>query len=72
MAATFQKRTWKLYVNGRLDSTHQVEQTPVWRGQYLTIGNIYPNGPEGFLGSLDDVRVYDQALGADQIKKLAR
>jgi len=72
VAATFQKRTWRLYVNGQLDSTHKVEQIPVWRGQYLTIGNIYPNGPEGFLGSLDEVRVYNQALQADQIKALAR
>ena len=72
VAATFQQRTWKLYVNGILDSTHKVEQIPVWRGQYLTIGNIYPNGPEGFLGSLDDVRVYNRALGLEQIKSLAR
>lgn len=72
VAASFHHRTWKLYMNGKLDSVHKVEQVPLWQGQYLTVGNIFPAGPEGFLGSLDEVRVDSKELTPAQIGKLAK
>ena len=72
VAATFHDRTWRLYINGQLDSTHPVQQVPLWQGQYLTIGNHYPTSSEGFLGNLDDVRMYARALSAAEIQKLSR
>ncbi|MBN9419462.1 MAG: LamG domain-containing protein [Candidatus Eremiobacteraeota bacterium] len=72
VAATFQNRTWKLYIQGQLDSTHPVQQVPLWQGQYLTIGNLYPGSSEGFLGNLDDVRMYARAFNAREILELSR
>lgn len=71
VAATFGHHTWKLYINGKLDSTHPVQQIPLWHGQFLTVGNLYPDGSEGFLGNLDDVRVYPKALTPGEIQALA-
>lgn len=72
VAATYEDegRRWKVYLNGKLDNQVKVENRPAWESKLLTVGNIYPNGPEAFLGRLDDVRVYNRALSDQEIAAL--
>lgn len=68
VATTFKDREWKIYLNGQLDATQRVQKNPVWTGTLLTVGNLYPQAGEAFVGSLDDVRIYRKALSPAQIK----
>ena len=73
VAGTFDGQTIKLYVDGKLDASSSanaqgpINQTadPVW------IGGRSDNPERGWEGLIDDVRVLDYALGAEQIAALA-
>ena len=70
VAATFGNGEWKLYLNGELDSTHPVTKVPPWTGRSLTVGNLSPGSSEGFVGNLDDIRIYRRALTAQEIRSV--
>jgi hypothetical protein len=67
LALTYDGATLRLYVDGRLVSSHdakgsiQTPDTPLW------IGGNRPYG-EHFHGRIDEVRVYNRALGQDEIR----
>lgn len=71
---TWDKSVIKLYINGQFDS----QMTPLYttyRTQYTTNigGNCYYNqGNSFFNGKLNDIRIYDECLSADQIKEISR
>ena len=62
--------TANFYVNGLLSGTaNQSSGTPVAGTANVTIGNI-PGGGRAWDGSLDDVRIYNRALSATEIRQL--
>lgn len=65
---TYDGTTARLYVNGVLKKeyaiTTTIENTPVWLGG--------TSAGERFTGKLNDFRIYDEALSADQIKEISR
>jgi hypothetical protein len=65
----------KIYFNGVLTYTRAYE-TFVYSGHPLTIGKMgfYYNGPDGFFawkGFVDELRIYNHALSALEVKRLA-
>lgn len=69
VAATYSDGVWKMYINGKLDSTVKVTKAPTWQSRLMTVGALYP-GAEGFIGDLDEVRVHSRALSEDEIAGL--
>lgn len=72
VAATYRDHEWRVYLDGKLENTVTVKNAPGWTGQLMTVGNIFPHGPEAFLGSLDEVRVYRRALSEREIGALLK
>jgi hypothetical protein len=75
IVATFASGTMKVFVNGNLISqTHG--NTPSMRicpGANLIVGGWWKNDPTGSLdGKIDEVRLYDRQLNADEVKLLAK
>jgi len=69
-AYVFDGTTHRLYLNGSLaDSSTVAPQTPA--PSALSLGGL-PWNAEFFKGDLDDVRVYNRALSADEVAALAR
>lgn len=65
---TYDGTTARLYVNGILKKecaiATTIENTPIWLGG--------TSAGERFTGKLNDFRLYDEALSADQIKEISR
>lgn len=72
ITATYSNKNWKIYIDGVLDAQVEVDNSPPWTSEYLTVGNLFPGSHEAFLGDLDEVRVYNRALTASEVKELAR
>jgi hypothetical protein len=70
VAATFDGRTLRLFVNGGADAAKPATTAPIPGSSPLHIGRDY--GDNGFQGNIDEVRVYSRALGADEVLALAR
>ena len=69
VAVTFDYDTTRLYVNGVMEAVdyHQGKH-------FATSGASFgarPEGEGGFQGTMDDIRIYDHVLGADEIQDLA-
>jgi|GEM_PF-2042617 len=59
----------RIYVNGVLDTTCSAKPSPPSTADTWKIGT-YVNGAGQFKGSIDDVRIYNRALSADEISAL--
>src|SRR5690606_19673603 len=72
VAATYDGTTMRMYVNGTEESNKTFSTPPVIGSNSLglSIGEG-SNGAYGFKGSMDDVRIYNIALGAAEILDLA-
>lgn len=72
IAAVYSNRELKLYINGNFiktyTTTYDISLTNITA---LGIGGA-PNGREKFAGSINDVRIYDEALSPKQIKLLSQ
>jgi hypothetical protein len=57
-----------LYINGALagESTVVDGAVPLWTGTSFRIGSL-TDGDWYFLGAIDEVRIYDKALTADDV-----
>jgi tetratricopeptide (TPR) repeat protein len=68
VAATFDETGSRLYINGVLESTG------THRGSHYASRSVYfggrPGGAGPFAGSIDDIRIYDEALSAEQVSEL--
>ena len=70
VAATYDGSTIKLYINGVLESTLQATFKIGVNSLPLAIG-AQDDGKSGTKGRIDDVRVYNRALSANEIAALA-
>lgn len=70
LAGTFDGKTVKLYVNGTLKASKELDEPrECKRGGKLVIGG--GNRAKSFFnGIIDDVRIYNRALCAEEVKKL--
>ncbi len=64
--------TLKLYVDGTLNASAAETHTPLTPTGYVTIGNETDNVTRGFKGMLDDARVYNRPLSAEEVLNLYR
>jgi hypothetical protein len=70
IAGTFDGNSVKCYINGELKSTNNDANAVVFLCQDtndLAIGNRSDDDDRGFVGTIDDVRVYDYGLSAEEI-----
>lgn len=66
LAFTYDGAHMRLYVNGSLAGTQAQAEGPPWGEGPLVIG-CNPDYPEFFKGKIDEVRVYDRALNANEV-----
>lgn len=57
----------RLYVNGNLEDVNPVQISRSASGQELEIGNQPYFGPRLFAGNIDEARIYDRALGEEEV-----
>lgn len=71
LAATFDGRYLKIYINGMLDATYDngSTYTIVDSGDNLKIGYCSSLGNNYFNGAMDEIRVWSNAISADQIRE---
>ncbi|MCZ7383036.1 MAG: PGF-CTERM sorting domain-containing protein [Candidatus Methanoperedens sp.] len=75
IAATYDRTTLKIYINGVLDNSVNTQYTPYQNNQQLVIGRacwgdpcaFRPSNPS-FNGIIDEVRLYNRALSASEIQ----
>lgn len=81
VAATFDGKTLRLFVNGKLASSSPIKTPTVNAGKNFVIGSVVgePDAKDTFFtatapyrGHLDDVRVYNRALGPDEVRACHR
>ncbi len=70
VAAIFDGSSLQLYVDGSLGNSLAYTGTATPSGRDIRIGNHYVFD-RPFLGQLDDIRIYDEALSASQVMALA-
>ncbi len=68
LAFTYDGAHMRLYVNGELVATKAQSEGPPWGEGDLVIGCNPNYSPEVFDGKIDEVRIYDRALGAGEIE----
>jgi len=62
--------TTKIFVNGN-EVGSRTAGTEHWAGGYTTISDLRPSRNICFAGTIDDVRIYNRALSAEEIEELA-
>jgi hypothetical protein len=69
---TYDGSNLRAYLNGTLQWTTSDTITPITSGKTVLIGNGTANGASTapFDGAMDDVRFYNRALSASEIKQL--
>ena len=69
VAASWDGTNWKLYVNGRLESSQVSTATLPMTFDRVFVGAV--GGASGFMtGAIDDLRIYDRVLPLDEIRAL--
>ncbi len=69
LAVTFDGSEWNFYIDGEKDSSVSRETLPPEDETDLNIGNE-PTDERVFTGMIDNVRIYNDVLGADEIKEI--
>ena len=72
MSFIFSDGVGKTYLNGMINQTQTASHNTLYLddGRDLRIGVDHPGGPEFFNGSIDDIRIYNRALSAEEIRLL--
>ncbi len=70
IAATWDGEMARFYVNGVFIGEDSISANLVQDGRPLVIGGDYPGAYESFWGKIDDVRVYNRALSAEELMEL--
>jgi len=68
VAVVYDGSAMSIYVDGELDRTKAVSGNITANGDNVLIGNLAGVANSGWLGNIDDVRIYSRALSADEIK----
>ena len=72
VAMTKKGHALRMFIDGRPDTAAELAGGPDVRGHVVKIGyttrNFPEDAPPGFIGKLDDVRVYSRVLSADEVK----
>ena len=63
------KGHYKLYLNGRLDSTETLGYTRSNSGPFLYLGRNH-NGSKFYKGQIDDLRIYGRQINDNEVKAL--
>ena len=73
MITTFHNGEVKIYVNGQLVSSAStgIATVPICPSAKLVVGGWWDGGTESINGDLDEVRLYDRVLNADEIANLS-
>jgi hypothetical protein len=71
VAGTYDGATMKIYIDGLLHKSNVLEGAVLDNNGVVEIGGREYLSSALFIGELDDVRIYDYALDADEIKELA-
>ena len=74
---TYNGSTIKLYVNGKLDGTHNVSNIAVPEDYFQVFGWSFSNGIDVYeayqlIGEICDVRAYDHTLSLKEVKEVAK
>ncbi|MDA7633490.1 LamG domain-containing protein [bacterium] len=67
---TFDGQTLSYFYNGILANTKESQEFHDERASRLYIGGWPDAGGKGLVGAIDDVRIYDRALSAGEVKEL--
>jgi hypothetical protein len=72
--ATFNKGVLQTYINGKLISTKTGADpiVPICSSAKMTIGGWWDGDPASINGKLDEVRLYNRVLNADEIASLSK
>lgn len=68
LAGTFDGAMMRLYVDGQLQGTMERSGTIHPNNFHLTLGNYDVGHPAHFIGLLDEVKIYNRALTAEEIR----
>lgn len=73
-AGTFDGSTWTIYLDGISQGSATDSQVPVSTNKKVYIGALDLNGTVDRFqrGLIDDLRIYNRALGADEVAELAK
>ena len=72
VAATYDNETMRLYLDGKEVATLERGGPVNPSGAQLCLGSYAPSHPRAFFqGALDEVRIWDRALSAEEIAKQA-
>ncbi|MCU0423032.1 MAG: FG-GAP-like repeat-containing protein [Bacteroidia bacterium] len=72
MATVYDGQKMMIYINGVLDSAVNINLgNIVYNNISFSIGNYTPVANTNYTGSIDDLRIYDRALSANEIRALA-
>jgi hypothetical protein len=66
-----ENRQWSIYLDGRRDRTTRLEEVVPINLNDFRLG-AWNLEPRAFVGWMDEIRVYDRALAADEVAALAR
>jgi hypothetical protein len=70
LAVTYDGSTLKMYVDGQLDVQHAAAITPSVNDDALCVGVNKAGNDVYFAGLIDDVRIHDRALSAEELAAL--
>jgi hypothetical protein len=71
VAATYENGNITLYINGKEEATQNLSTGPIMADtSRLTIGKNADSNNQYFMGKIDEVRVFDVALTAEQIQRM--
>jgi Concanavalin A-like lectin/glucanases superfamily len=72
VAATYDGNIYKIYVNGELKGSSKKDSKMVNANSTLSIGAAYAGAANGFLGIIDEVKIYNYALTPLEIVESAK
>jgi Concanavalin A-like lectin/glucanases superfamily len=74
MIANYHKGNYTIYINGKVISTYKVSETivPICPTAKLVVGGWWDSDPQSINGRLDNVRLYNRVLNADEIAALSK
>lgn len=70
IAVTFSKTKEKMYLNGNLVAAASRVPSPICQGEPIRLGVWWQNDPLFFTGKMDEVRIYNRVLSADEVQQL--